>query len=1293
MKTKFSKIVSSLLLLSFLVSGLSVFAFANTGVPVIPEQDTENLNVVYNRNYEDGWDYTNGFSSSVRANISSIDTAKKISVDRIFIDREADVIGNYNYFMRFQPMGPNAGFRSIALGEFAASFANMNTVRGTVLEFAIKADDVATLGDILWAYTSLKTMRVSLLNIDKNSNLIAFPNNDKVNLGKLGSEWTNISFAFDWLKEGISCTIRTGSDNVYNAEYKVNIPYAADEDIGISLFTFGFCNIKATTLSDTNKTALPARLGGTDSYGMSYCIDNLKVYSGVTDVVSSLPEGYGKAINILEEKVIDIQENVNSKSKAQILEESLAMKVGVDYALARNVKIPLFANQNQGAYKNVYGKPVKQGDNVLVPLQLLLDYIGFPAYTHADGMSIDITTGTSTTYLSLGRDSATVDGEKIQLATAPGTLKNSDGKDYIVIALSDVPALFPGWLAIYDNMGLILVYEDTTPENSEDNAPIVDRNMEKDLEAMVNIMKKFVFDTVEKSTATETYNKTGEKVYNDAKKNTENFAHPYIISDAANFKKLSDAYKLTEGATGYNAKLNAYIKSVIDRAEEIYTQNTKSGSSYAGIKEPAIKDLAFDGYDKFGRLDELVTYAEYLPVIAFAYQITGNEKYARFAYDWAAAIGDFDHWGPGYFADCSKITAALAISYDWLYNAYKALGKNTDALASDIYNLGVHDGYIVSTGAVNEHPRSAGDLPAYNGTTDHNNAVGAAGMIIGSLAILDYVDNNNLPEDEENAFSETIYLLGNNIKSLIMNGLDIYAPDGSYIESPTIWEDATGSFFRMVMALDSATGSDYGFMDTWAMDQTCYYAYHIESSDGFIWNYHDSAYNGNKPISLNTDMFNFVGAYLGDGNLIAIREEQIEKGKSVSIYDILFYPDTIPEKEELELNYYMKGIEAYVSRSDWSEGALYTGLMGGSNSAPSSQLDSGNFIYHNKGVIWVCDLGTENPNIVEYNVEGAKYKYYRASSEGQNVVYINSDELPYGQNPNGGGFISATYENEHGSYAILNNISTLIGGISAANRGILITNDKKTVVIQDEISLMSVESLTWVIHTSQTVFLDAKNSRVAYFTAMGNDGKSYTLRATIVSPRPDFEFSLENADAPALSSTLTKDNIVGDEYARTGLKRLVIKDEATIAFNVAVAFELVNGEDDPTPVGYEWTSMFGWEPSAAKESEEVEVVVKRGAAKIENIKEGTTLAQTLLAREDAFNVRLEGIYNSLSLVAYTLKTFTPSTLDADLKQVYGKYMECVDKYDEFLNYVNENAEAAQNIVNTLMGFDESMYNE
>ena len=133
--------------------------------------------------------------------------------------------------------------------------------------------------------------------------------------------------------------------------------------------------------------------------------------------------------------------------------------------------------------------------------------------------------------MTLGRDTATVDGKRVHLSYAPGYLKNEAGEDYLVLALDDVPALFPGWLALYDEMGLVIIYEDTTPNDLSDNAPIVNRN--EDLSTMVDIMKKFVFDTVtDPEDKALGYIANGTLVYEDTKANTS-FANRKICSGAS----------------------------------------------------------------------------------------------------------------------------------------------------------------------------------------------------------------------------------------------------------------------------------------------------------------------------------------------------------------------------------------------------------------------------------------------------------------------------------------------------------------------------------------------------------------------------------------------------------------------------------------------------------------------------------------------------------------------------------------------------------------------------------------
>lgn len=1274
MKNRFIRLISSILILSFLVAAFSVFSYAQEST--VDDSGSgeihENLQVFFYRTFDEGWDYANGFTSTSPGSNS------------ITIDHEEDLLGKYNYFVRMEASTKNA--MSASLDFKKDTVLSPIDAPKTIVEFSVKADDVAFLGKIAWMKMGgTGAAEVPMLDINDKGEAVVLSATSGValNLGKLENKWLNLAYIFEWGEENIKCTIRYGYG--LNAGYSEKQEYTIDyptNSIGMKLFYVGFP-------AESGRTAATAA----ESYGMSYCLDNLKIYQGVDDVVDIDPDiyGYGDQLNTNADKVVDIQQSSGVKSKAQLLDESLSMKLGVDSALIRNVRYPL-VNNSESAYSGAYGAPEKKDGTVLVPLQLIVDYIGFPSNLHTDNMSFDITTGTSTTYMRIGSPSATVDGKAVNLSIAPGALKNSNGDDYIVIALEDVPVLFPGWLAIYDDMGLIIVYEDITPENPDDNAPIVNRK--QDLDTMVNLMKKFVFDTVTADKLADGYVANGQLVYEDTKANTNNFSHPYIIANADVFEKLQTKYALTAGKDGYDANLNSYIDNIIDEADAIYSEYAEvSGKTYVGIKsgkEPENANSDGDGYDNRGKMTDLVNWAKLLPTLAFAYQITENANYARLAYDLSASLATWTHWGPGYFTHCAEVTMAFSIAYDWLYNAYKSLGLDTDVLAAAIYDLGVHDGYISSSGRACEHARGLGDLSKYSTATGSTNAVGSAGMIIGSLAILDYVSSEAAPET---AYNETMYLIGNNIQSLITYGLDIYAPDGSYIESATYWEYATSNFFRMVMALESAAGTSYGFMDTWGIDRTCYYAIHIEDSEGLIWNYHDdyieivSKFGVDELATLNTDMFNFVGSYYGDETLISVRANQLASGKSATIYDLLFYPfDGVKAAPELELDYHMEAIDGFVTRSDWEPGAIYAGLMGGMNNADHGQIDSGNFIYRSEGFDWVVDLGTDNPYINGYNDAGVRYKLYRVTGEGQNVIIQtnNADVLGYGQKSSFGGVITETYSNEHGSYAILDNTAVYAGEATFAKRGLLMTNDRQTVVLQDEFSFVIVETLAWIIHTKAQIKID-DSGRVAYLSHIDDEGKQHTVRLTIVSLRSDFTFTTKPATETLLDSTMKTVN--GEpQYERDAYNRLLIEKE-TISFDVAVVFEVIDSIKDAPPVAYEWTEMSEWEPAAPKEVTDQDVVETRPDMEISEIKKKVESIKSILKKDTAYTERLDSLYSLLADIRYIENTKDTKEIykQPAIADAYADYLDFVDEYALFLEYLDGISSLADNLALAVTG--------
>ncbi len=1324
MKNRFSKLISAMLILAFLISAFSIFTFAEEG-----DGEEEVYDVFLNRTFDEGWNYTNGMS-----------VATDTSSDKFTIDYEEDETYRYNYFLRL--LAESTSANSVYFEFPSADRAKQGK---TVVEFSIKADDVATLGKITYITTSVYKMEIPLFEINAKGHLIAFPTmvesntaqkdntvchpeltngycstchycnhgsrqtatsgncnyttclgcgaNFAIDLGVLGNEWIDIALVFDWGKltdgKDFDCQLLWGED--YENSINVGFEYEKADDKGITNIHFGFPQQKDGPVSN--------RLG------MSYCIDNLKIYQGTSlkGLKDIDPNNYGKKVDPNEVKTINIQQGAGFKSKAELLEESLCMKLGVDYALLKNARRPI--------YDGTYGAPVKdENGNVMVSLDLLLEYIGYPYYRHPDMESYDITTGISATYITANRKSATVAGERIELTVAPTYYQNKAGTEkYLTVAVSDIEALFPGFLTVYDEMGLVIVYEDITPEDLEDNGDIVTRD--EDLEVMVGLMQKFLFETVNGETAEDTYLKTADKIIKDAKKNTS-LTHPYLITNGETFDKLAGIYN------GQASVEKAYLEKIVNEVEAFYNSVAITvGDNYYGIKDgktpvnPYTDGLlpeannpddktavdTKDGYNsKTGRLVEAGEFAEKLVKLAFAYQVTGKDKYALLAYDFASALAGWEHWGPGNFVDCATATSNFAIAYDWLYNAYKELNKNTDVLAKAIYEKGIHDGYVSSTGEVCEHPREIGDNSHYATATDNVNVIGTSGMVIGILATIDYV------EADQTMLKEATYVLGNNVVNLIDNGLMEFAPDGAYIESATYWELASTAFFKMVMALDSATGDDFGFIDTWGIDKTCYYAAHIESSDGFIWNYNDAkgdGFSSGDIASLDTAMFTFAGMYLGDKTIVAFRLKQLESGKKdVSIYDMLFYPfDGVSASGDLPLDYHMDGLEGFVSRSDWNDGALYTGIMGGSNSGSHAQADSGNFIYYNKGIVWFMDLGSENENIADYS--GAnRYKYYRASAEGQNVVVLSSDatsSLKAGQHTSFGGNIIKHYANEAGSYAIIDNLSVYGGLANMAFRGLFVTNDRQTVVIQDEMAFKQFETVYWVAHTAQSIYVD-ESGQVAYLSGTDAEGNEYMLRATLVSLY-DFSFSVIDGEKTAIFEKNTKiNNNLGEdettEYARKGLQRLVIKSEQRISFNCAVVLEMVDGFDSKIPVGYKWTYMDEWMPYSADEFDPNDTEKLRDDLKLDDVITYAEEAQKILSNRDkvkVYTVMLDDLYEALTRVGYTWAMFEADSdeFSSEIFEAYDSYKSSLKSYNKYLSYVEDICSTKTNIAQKLVGIE------
>lgn len=891
------------------------------------------------------------------------------------------------------------------------------------------------------------------------------------------------------------------------------------------------CIVGEKSFSADYKLGVPAtvaflRIGCTNSDNITLGLDNIVLYS--------------------------TPELIESPDEIGTINDALLMKVGAENAKMNGVQIELT------------NTPIAVDGEAFCPVYILEEYTG---------------------------------------TTCPAQLVQSfDGVEYIHI--DNVTQAFGVSIRLHE-MGLIIIGEENDIEPYDDG----------DYVALTELMKTFVFNIP-----------TADAFIEDVKEHTNNFTHPYILANSDRFDELRAIYKAGQAGTLTSAEdkqLYDYITKYLASASSQFNSycGVTPDKTYTGILSSKIpvntnySKYNNNGHDNGGRL---TVPTGPLYHFAFAYQMTGNLNYARAAYDFSLALGEWNHWGASHFLNCADAAAPFSISYDWLYNAYKELEAKgekskfdgevyrTEKLAEIIFTHAIIPGYIQSNGINCPWPGSVESR--YATTTNNWNAVCTSGMVASALAILHEdisTEGMQFVTQKKGTFEEVIVSIseiGNtaihvglntysdyaaklatmNMNSLMRYGLFEYAPDGSYVESPGYWAYGTNTYFRMVASLMSATGDDYGFMDSWGIDTTCYFAIHSESSDYKQFNFNDGSVG-----TQDSSYFFFVGNFYGDDNLIRVRKKHLASGKSYSLFDIIFYDTTVTGDPELSTEYYMRGIDGYTVRSSWDKGALYAGIMGGTNKVSHAHMDAGTFVYHNKGKIWFHDLGSDNYNIRYTNEKGqsmgyfSNYELYRIGAEGHNIITITSeqDTLPYGQDVQANPPITRHYaDGDNGGYAIIDMSDAYGDHVIDAKRGMLFTDSRSTVVIQDEIVFNGKKTAYWFGHYNvANGYVDdviiSSDGRTAFMIS-GDE----MIRVSIVSDNSDLKFEIMDCYTYLLDIThrTDRDNMgaPATENSRDSFYKLAIKCENVSELNLAVVIESVNGYVLGTD--YEWTDMDSW---------------------------------------------------------------------------------------------------------------------
>ncbi len=923
---------------------------------------------------------------------------------------------------------------------------------------------------------------------------------------------------------------------------------------------------------------------GTPPEGCVIGIDNILAYSCDPTKISDPLD-------------VDLGRSYGNKSEKVPYEEELFMKVGADSALSYGKKL---AGVNA---------PIAVDGKAYIPVDLLAKHLGYIISTA--GNTITLTkSGAKTITLTVGSYNASVGSSTKSLSER---VASANG-EYPVIYYGDVERLFDGYYGSYNNMGVVVV------------SPVKGYARIATDMALVDVMKRFIFDSIDE-------NKQQVNVIDFDTFTTSTAKHPYILADQADFDYYKSIYD--EGASGNSAPvLYSYISALVKNAATTYTNYSKETNGIC-TAPTVVPVMPYDnninnGYDEtLGQQSNTDTYAVRMKTLAFGYQITRNENYARLAYYYAEALGKYEHWGPAHFLNCADTAGPYAIAYDWLYNAWIELGFDVEKITEALFTHAVLPGWY----CVNNIPLPWGRRTNYKSSellnssrfqnmTNNWNAVCTAGVSAAALAIAGDLSTIDKTIEVKNAslvkntgsnaslypyvfayeyipfttlgdhtgyesYADYAYHLYSRVQyTLPLNGLDFYAPDGSYVESPSYWAYSANNLFAIGAYNESVFGDEFGLItNCWGIDKTCYYALNAQSSDYSMWNYSDGS-AALVPNGISTSSFPYAAYQLGDKRLSAIRKDMVDSGRySADYLDVFYYESNTGELELPELQYHMVGIDGYVARDSWEPGSTYIAIKGGYNESAHGQIDSGGFVYHNNGKIWFCDLGAEGYSVANFGNAVSGNQYYKKNAEGNNTLALSTH--PYseggtsscfaGQYIYGTGYMYETGDNEHGAYALIDQTEVYYKSAISAKRGMLFTNDRTTVVIQDEVEFYEPETVYWIGHTYQQIYVTT-DGRTAYMT----DGVS-TIRVSLISSDSKLKFDILSTYEFVLEDTHRPEYALNHglgvpEDDRSAYKRLVVKCENVTSLDLAVVIEDVTG-DAGMDIGYSYVPMDSWVPT------------------------------------------------------------------------------------------------------------------
>lgn len=484
--------------------------------------------------------------------------------------------------------------------------------------------------------------------------------------------------------------------------------------------------------------------------------------------------------------------------------------------------------------------------------------------------------------------------------------------------------------------------------------------------------------------------------------------------------------------------------------------------------------------DKYGNM--LWTSRAYvlrLGTLSLAYRLYGEQKYLDAANKTLLWVCGYKDWDPKHYLDTAEMTTAVAIAYDWLFDALPETTRKI--IKGSIYKNAISN-------VLREYEKGGPGSWAKRET--NWNVVCNTGMTLGALAVAE-----DYPEEAETILKNAAHYMPNCLKH--------FAPDGVCYEGPAYW-GYTNSYLSLYLKAVNDNGGDQGGIGQLpGVSRTALFYKRTLTPSGQRFNFG----NASTEEVMNTPAFFFFSRKYQQPEVAEWFRKEIEKTikQNQPIHQLFFLslpwfnPASPTQNENIpSLEVYHNSINDLVvlNGNRKEKGSVFLVAKGGLPNQAHQQMDCGTFIIESDSVCWTEDLGADDyalPGFWDGKPGGDRWKYFRNNNFSHNT--LNIDRQP--QYANGKAFVCE--ENTHTAhpYARLDLSEVYKVQAHKAFRKFTLINDH-TIEVEDEVEVRNTSSTVfWTAATKADVTINGsvaqlqKDEKVFYFRILSPEGATF----------------------------------------------------------------------------------------------------------------------------------------------------------------------------------------------------------